>query len=118
MCVYFKIIIILISNIDTLFLFERDDNLLIADQNFKHFSLSTHVLFMSQSLHSHSFRCHSVYGEVIVLRNSKIVLFIFLNLTNMNVIYNIFIFGLFVYQIFLNSTLFSPLKSDINLFCI
>jgi hypothetical protein len=34
-CVYFKIIIILISNTDTLFHFEWDDNLLIADQNFK-----------------------------------------------------------------------------------
>jgi len=40
--------------------------LLIADQNFNNFSLSTTVLCMSQPVHSHSFRRHSIYGEVSV----------------------------------------------------
>lgn len=86
-CVYFKIIIIIIiSNIDTLFLFERDDNLFIADKNFEHFSLSTPVLYMTQPLHSHSFRRRSIYDEIIVLRISNITVFIFLNLTYMTAI--------------------------------
>lgn len=85
-CVYIKMIKILISNIGTLFLFERDDNLLIADQNFKRFSLSTPVLYTSQHLQSHSIRRRSIYGLVKVLRISNFVVFVFLNLTYMIVI--------------------------------